>query len=260
MYIRDARRDPALPTAENEILLAAILKKDRSWVLAHEEESLSEEQLKQWSEWKNRRLTGEPIAYITGKKEFYGRSFLVTPAVLIPRPATEGLIDAVSNFLKTRQPSITEIDTDIVAWCQPLGQIQPDEPLTIVDIGTGSGCIAVTLALQYPDLRVIATDISADALEVAQKNAIVHRAEVEFLQGDTLDPILTLEEPFIIVSNPPYIEEGKSLMKDVQEFEPHMALFAGEKGMDVIEKILNQAKKQQFCRGVCLECGKNQVL
>ncbi len=259
MHLRDARRDTALPLAENEILLAALLHTDRSWVLAHEEVELNPAEEAQWKEWKERRLKREPVAYITGKKEFYGRSFIVTPEVLIPRPATEGLIDAFSEFLQTRKRSVTEIDTDIVAWCEPLGEFTPDEPMTIVDIGTGSGCIAVTLSLKYPDARVIATDISEDVLNVAQKNAILHRAEVEFLHGDCLDPIQSIEEPFILVSNPPYIQEGTILMKDVQDFEPHLALFGGNTGTDVIEKILKQAREHPFCRGFCFECGKEQV-
>jgi len=187
-----------------------------------------------------RRARHEPIAYITGTREFYGRAFHVTPSVLIPRPETEGLIDTA---LKGRR-----------AGSRPL----------VIDVGTGSGCIAITLALEWPGSRVVGTDISPAALEVAQSNAralgavsaeFVHVAADEFFPAH-------FRGVDLIVSNPPYISERdrESLPADVRDFEPHTALFAGNDGLDLIRLLIPRAANALARGGMLLmEIGAGQA-
>ena len=169
-----------------------------------------------------RRMTHEPVAYITGVREFYGREFMVARAVLIPRPETEGVVEAV-----------------------PLGVLAnpgAGQPV-VLDIGTGSGCLAITLALEHPDVRVIATDVSREALSMARENAQRLGADrVEFVESALVPPGLPPLD--LIVTNPPYVPEGdrESLSPDVRDFEPAQALFAGEDGLDVIRALLPQAR------------------
>jgi len=210
-----------------------------------------------WFLFVKRRETHEPIAYITGQKEFYGRPFHVDRNVLIPRPSTESLIDAVKAYLDDPKDSMEEIDTEIIVYSKKL---QSQKPVILADIGTGSGCIAITLALEYPDQHIIATDISEDALKMAKVNAKHHHMtkRVTFKKGSGLEPLSDVKEPFLLISNPPYIPANQLLMNDVQDFEPHMALFAGEKGTDVLEILLDQAKKHKHCVGVVIECRTDQ--
>jgi len=169
-----------------------------------------------------RRMTHEPVAYITGVREFYGREFMVTRAVLIPRPETEGIIEAIPAGLPAAHGSGTPV---------------------ILDIGTGSGCLAITLALEHPAARVIATDVSQDALSIAAQNAQrlgAHRAE--FVEASLVPSGLPPLD--LIVTNPPYVPERdrESLSPDVRDFEPAQALFAGEDGLGVIRDLLPEAR------------------
>lgn len=248
MTIVEVLAEKGIARADLEVLLASVLGKDRTFLAAHPEITLSEAEVNQIMEWTQRRKNHEPTAYIIGQKEFYGRMFHVDPRVLIPRPATEGLVTLALDFLKTGKDESRDVDSGIVAVAKKLGDISGVR--TMVDIGTGSGCIAITLALERPDLSVIATDISEDALEVAKKNAKHHHVEdrIRFLQGKDLEPILHLDEPFIIVSNPPYIPEGRTLEPEVLR-EPHGALF----DTAMPERLMLQAKKIPHCRGIVLE-------
>jgi release factor glutamine methyltransferase len=170
-----------------------------------------------------RRATHEPVAYITGVKEFYGRSFRVSPAVLTPRPETEILVDAALSLMTTA-----------------MGRGAVTEVKEIVDVGTGAGCIAVTLALESPAARVIATDVSADALAIARANADALGARVEFVETPLIPPGIQAD---LIVSNPPYIPEPDRalLPPDVRDFEPAVALFAGPDGLEVIRELVPAA-------------------
>ena len=244
-----------------EILLAHLLRCERTWVMAHPEEALTKDEEHQWALITERRRRGEPVSYITGTQFFYGRLFLVNPSVLIPRPATERLVEIALSVLRgEKNPRVTDIDTEIVTFVDIWGELASVK--TVCDIGTGSGCIAITIACERTDLRVVATDISRDALNVAKENAknlgVLDR--VEFREGRGLDPLQNLDQPFLIVTNPPYIPEGTPLMRDVSEFEPHEALFAGSDGMDVVRDILEGAKKHPMCVGVVVECRKEQVI
>jgi len=166
----------------------------------------------------SRRTTGEPVAYLLGTREFYGRDFIVQPGVLIPRPETELLIDAA------------------LAWVRAVGA------RTVVDVGAGTGCVGITLALEHPGLSVMATDCSPDALAVARRNAaILAASSVEWRLADLLDDI---QEPVdLVVSNPPYVPESDrpSLPPDVRNFEPALALFGGPDGLDVVRRLIPAA-------------------
>ena len=168
--------------------------------------------------------TGIPVQHLTGRECFYGRDFLVNEHVLIPRPETEEL---VQHVIKKLEKSSVE---------QPI----------IADIGTGSGIIAITLALELPNARVFAADISEAALETARKNAEQLQAEVTFLQGDFLEPFIHHQiKPEMIVSNPPYISmsEKEKLSDTVQNFDPKLALFAEENGLAAYKRIIAQSKQ-----------------
>jgi len=151
-----------------------------------------------------------------------------------------------------------DIDQDIIAAVHIWKQL--DDVRCITDIGTGSGCIAVTIACERPDLRIIATDISTAALAIAAKNAAhLHAKErMAFAAGKNLEPLADIKEPFLIVSNPPYIPKGMMLDTDVMDFEPHGALFAGDDGADVLRDIVSAAKQHPYCVGYVIECRQDQ--
>jgi release factor glutamine methyltransferase len=218
-----------VPTArlDAEILLCFMLGVDRTWLIAHGEDSLHATALKfkgskrrgslleHGEELLLRRLNREPIAYITGKKEFYGHEFIVTPSVLIPRPETETLIDIVRE-LKL-----------------------PEKPV-ICDVGTGSGCIAVSVALSLPSAQVFAIDISPDSLTVARKNAKRLGAKVNFREDNLLSNHFTTGGVDVICANLPYVNEKWKVSPELT-FEPKHALFASKNGLELIEQLIDQS-------------------
>lgn len=190
-----------------------------------------------------RRAAHEPVAYLTGSREFYGRDFCVSRAVLIPRPETEGVVDEALRVLR---------GTDFKG-------VRP----VVADVGTGSGCIAITLALEWPAARVLATDTSPGALDVARENALRLGAPVEFFR--TAPPAFLpsdTSEVDLIVSNPPYVAESDraTLPPDVRDFEPAEALFAGEDGLSVIRALVRAAARN-LARGgtLIMEIGPSQA-
>lgn len=251
MTIKDVLAEAKIPRNEAEILLAHLVEKERSWLLAHHTEEIDATILNQFQKLVARRLAHEPIAYITGTKEFYGRTFMVTPDVLIPRPATEHLINAIDSFLEHTEKNIIDADTQVIIATK---RLQNADPTTIVDIGTGSGCIAITAALAHPSKKIIATDISVNALEVARQNAEAHQVEIDFRVGNLLEPISDVSEPFLLVSNPPYIPKTEKLMPDVEDYEPHQALFSGDDGADLLRLLVVQAALHPKCVGILVEC------
>ena len=209
------------PRLNAEILLTFALNRDRAYLYAHPERELTPEESARYQELLGRRASGIPSQYITGHQEFWGLDFLVTPAVLIPRPETEHLIETVL----------------------PLAKALPHP--RIVDVGTGSGCIAVALAKELPNAEIHATDISADALEVARANAARHQLEtrIKFHETDLLGGLQAGYFDFV-VSNPPYVGESEedTVQLDVRKFEPRCAVFAGPSGTEVIERLIPQAQ------------------
>lgn len=206
---------------EARLLLEFVLGQSRTWLYQHLESDLSPVHLTRLNQLVEARLAGEPLAYILGKREFYGRSFLVDHRVLVPRPETEDLVESALAFLRTAGPTRPRI----------------------VDVGTGSGAIAVTIAAEIPEARVIAVDRSADALAVARANAEKHGVSdrVCFVQGDLLGG---LAGPFdLILANLPYIptEEIARLQPEVRR-EPRGALDGGADGLDLYRLLFTQAR------------------
>ena len=220
-----------------QLLLASILGKSPSFVYAHPEYVVDGTFRGIFNDGITRLVTGEPLAYVLGYKDFYHHRFLVTPAVLIPRPETEGLIELVRQHMSTH-----------------FGELQ--NKAVIVDVGTGSGCIALSLALLYPHAKVYAIDVSRDALKVARLNAqglSVHN--ITFLHGSLLGPLDGLLEPHsvdVIVANLPYIsdEEYDQLPKNIRDFEPALALRSGIDPDTLNNRLLKQAKVWMKSQGL----------
>lgn len=212
-----AGRSP-LPRLEFQMLWQRVLGVSRVWLVAHDTDPLDSEHVARFHDLEARRLAGEPMAYILGEREFFGRMFLVSPAVLIPRPDTELLVEIALRHL----PS--------------------DRAPKVVDLGTGSGAIAISLALERPDADVYATDLSDEALLVAQANAGALAARVEFLRGNWYDALLGHKDFDVIVSNPPYIAVNDHHLKqgDVR-FEPAAALTDGGDGLVDLADIVRGA-------------------
>jgi release factor glutamine methyltransferase len=198
-----------------ELLLADILSVERQYLYSHDDRTLSEGELQALEDRLYDRINGVPLQYIVGRQEFYGRYFRVTPAVLIPRPETEYIIESV---LETKH--------------------RMANPASIIDVGTGSGCIAVTLALELPGAQVHATDLSFEALLVARENAARLHAVVRFACMDVLDAVSGQFD--FIVSNPPYVrhDDIHRLQREVREYEPHIALFSPEDELAVYRRLV----------------------
>jgi release factor glutamine methyltransferase len=204
---------------EVQSLLQAVLQVNRAWLLTHPEHLLDDEQYARCMALLKRRLSGEPVAYILGEREFYGLDFKVSPSTLIPRPETELLVELA------------------------LQRIPQSGPFRVLDLGTGSGAIALSIAHARPDVEVVAVDVSQDALEVARENAqrlnignvlLLHSDWFSALHGGHFD---------LIVSNPPYVAENDAhLMQGDLRFEPQTALASGADGLDDIRRICAQAK------------------
>lgn len=254
MTVQEALAGSDIAKSDAEVLLSWILQRDRSWLLAHEGDVLEGECAERWNRALERRRAGEPVAYIIGEREFCGRSFAVNGRVLIPRPCTEKLVEAVKRFLSKPRKHVENIDVDIVAWTEVFDA--KTTPQAIVDVGTGSGCIAVTLACDIPEMKIFALDIDPDALNVARENARRHGVEgrIVFLQSDLLSALPEDVPPYLVVSNPPYLDEqGEAVQVDVRSWEPRVALFAEEKGGALTKKLMDQAHADRMCVGIVME-------
>lgn len=222
-----------------ELLLLHVANHDRTWLYAHPEEILTAENATQYFALIQRRANGEPTQHLTGKQEFWGLEFEVTPDVLIPRPETEHLIEVALDRLALRE---------LRAGRSPCFT---GNGITLVDVGTGSGCIAIALAKELPDATVYATDISAAALDVARRNSARHgfSDRIHFLESNLLEgfsPLATHHSPLsfdLIVSNPPYVgrRSAETLAREVREHEPEVALYAGEEGYEFYAELVAQS-------------------
>jgi release factor glutamine methyltransferase len=208
------------PRRDAELLLLHLIERDRAFLLTHPDLLLTTDQTAQYESWLRRRALHEPIQYILGEQEFFGLTFAVTPDVLIPRPETEHLVEAL------------------------LACVPHDRPLRIADVGTGSGAIAVALSYALPEAQVTGLDISEAALAIAKRNAETHHVagRMRFLTSDVLSAVAS-ERFDAIVSNPPYVAEADraSLEPQVRDYEPSGALFAGTSGLDVYERLIPEA-------------------
>jgi release factor glutamine methyltransferase len=230
-----ARRDA-------ELLLLHILQVDRATLLAYPDRNLTPGQIADYQAAIARRFRHEPIQYITGQQEFFGLQLKVTPATLIPRPETELLVEAV------------------------LDRLAHDRPLKILDIGTGTGAIALALAAHLPQAEITAIDLSSEALEIARENALTHHLDyrIHFLKSDLLAALHQEEQTTAfdaIVSNPPYIPDSdeKQLHPQVRDHEPHAALFAGPSGLDIYRRLIPAARAALKPGGLlALEIGHGQ--
>lgn len=248
-----------------ELLLMHVLGCDRARLYSHPEELLNSEKAEKFFQLVAKRASGVPTQYLTGRQEFWGLEFEVTPAVLIPRPETEHVIEVA---------------------LERLGRERRQAPLRVADVGTGSGCIGVALAKELPRAEIFATDVSAEALEVARRNAARHGVadRIHFLECDLLDGCVgnqqeslspqqarhavpvpsTLATPRLdlIVSNPPYVgrNDEQQLPREVREHEPYAALFAGATGVEVYGRIIEQSEELLASGGILvLELGYNSL-
>jgi release factor glutamine methyltransferase len=278
-------RDARVPsyTLAAELLLLHVLGRDRAWIYAHPEQSVARPDEHKFFALIARRAAGEPTQHLTGKQEFWGLEFEVTPDVLIPRPETEHVVEVVLDRLALHEVRAGRRQTT------------KGEGLHIADIGTGSGCIAIALAKELPAATFLATDVSAAALEVARRNAARHGfgQRMQFVEANLLERRGELERsveaghaapppgkiealgphrprptgheslPFdLIVSNPPYVgrRENESLPRDVREHEPELALFGGEEGYELYADLIAQAAARLKPGGILvLELGYNSL-
>src|SRR5438132_8029230 len=260
-------------TLAAELLLLHVLGRDRTWLYAHPEEQLSNADAERFFALIARRANGEPTQHLTGKQEFWGLEFEVTPDVFIPRPETEHVIEVALDRLAGREQTLT------------------GEGLQIADIGTGSGCIAIALAKELPHAVIFATDISCAALAVARRNATRHSVSdrVHFLECSLLDKVSTVGTRYIvplrpegsnsglhgsritehgsrffdlIASNPPYVGhlEATTLMREVRDHEPEIALYGGEEGYELYADLIAQAAAHLKPAGILvLELGHSSL-
>lgn len=277
-------RDANVPsfTLAAELLLLHALRRDRTWLYAHPEEQIPHRDAKLFLSFLNRRAAGEPTQYIMGTQEFWGLEFEVTPDVLIPRPETEHVVEVALDRLAVREVRGGRKQT------------LTGDGLQIVDLGTGSGCIAIALAKELPNARVVASDISASALTVARRNAARHSVadRIRFIECNLLaeaatmaqhpaplldykpehgSPVANAESPAtchqsllfdLVVSNPPYIgrNEKHSLMREVRDHEPEIALYGGDEGYEIYASLLAQAARHLKPGGLLvLELGHNSL-
>lgn len=207
-----------------EVLLSEALRCQRIMLYTRFEEVPDDESLTKFRAWVKQRIAGEPVAYIVGHKEFYSLKFIVNPSVLTPRPETEHVVVEALEAIKEIQ----------------------DRPVRIIDVGTGSGCIAVSLAKHIDQCKIAAIDVSADAIGVASQNINAHQVDdkVKCFTGDLLDALPAGSQPVhLIVSNPPYIgrNETDTVEDSVLKYEPELALFGGPQGTEIIQRLVDQA-------------------
>ncbi len=215
------------PRRNAEVLLMFVLACDRAYLYAHPERELTAEEAARYEQALAERARGKPSQYITGHQEFWGMDLIVSPAVLIPRPETEHVVETVLELVRGRESS---------------------SPLRIVDVGTGSGCIVLALARELPRAELHAVDISPAALEIARANAarLELTGRITFGESDLLSAVPPAPAFDVVVSNPPYVpeEHPEKVQREVREFEPRHAVFASRQGLAVYERLIPQAHER----------------
>ncbi len=227
------------PNLDGQMLLGQVLGHPRSWLLAHPENVLEERHGFQFLGMLDRCLRGEALPHVLGWWEFYGRRFYLDASVLIPRPETELMVDAALEVLRRQS-----------------------RPLTVVDVGTGSGCVAITLAREITDLRVYATDLSMDALRIARTNVFTHAVDrvVHLVCTDLVSSILPPRGFDLVCANLPYIPEGEMQQLRVSKREPRIALDGGKDGLQVVRRLLQSLSRILSKQGrAILEIGSGQA-
>jgi release factor glutamine methyltransferase len=227
-----------------EVLLSHIIVKDRVWLITHPDDVLADKHQREFADVIQRRTRREPLQHIIGNQEFWGLEFKVSPDVLIPRPETEFIIEAALAIVQDRNTLVR-----------------------IIDLCTGSGCIAVSLAKELTAARIIATDASEKALAVARENTRRHGVSehIRFLLGDLFEPLEELDirgQMDIIVSNPPYVQAGdlSTLQPEVRDYEPEMALISGPEGTEMAKRIIQRAPEYLKKNGaLIMEMGLGQA-
>jgi release factor glutamine methyltransferase len=247
------------PRLSAELILSHVLGLKRIELYTQFDKPVAKEQLDKLHELVKRAGQHEPIAYLTGKIEFYSLELNVTPDCMIPRPETELLVERAIEFLRTCADKSQMVTSN-------LRQAISDKRFAICDLCTGCGCIAIAIAKNFPDARIIATDISDAALAVAAKNIEKHQLSdrIKLLCGDLFDPLvpkLDVNKFDLIICNPPYVStaEFEKLQKNVKDYEPKPALLAGEDGLDIYRQIIEKA--DQFLKpdgALMLEIGYAQ--
>jgi release factor glutamine methyltransferase len=229
------------PRLDAEMLLLFTLGRegDRAYLLAHSGDELESAAHHRFQDLLQQRLAGKPIQYITGHQEFFGLDFRVTPDVLIPRPETEHLVETALDLCCI---DLCGTDSQSVQTIFGDRRSATGDHLRILDVGTGSGCIAVALAHSLPQAQVTAVDVSPAALMVARRNAELNRVRVEFLESDLLSAV-SARRFELIVSNPPYIgtDNPDTVQRQVRDFEPSLALWGGQDGLSIYQRLIPQA-------------------
>ena len=236
-FLLDAQKQlegAGIPSARLDamLLICEQLKKDKAWLLAHPNAELTPAELSPLRSQIKRRLNHEPLAYILGKSEFYGREFLVTSDTLQPRPETETMIELLLSLAESRRLKVE----------------------SILDVGTGSGCIAITAKLELPNADVHATDISEKCLKVAKNNTHNLDADVKFYQGNLLTPLpsTVYQLPTTILANLPYVPDEHTINQAAMH-EPKLAIFGGKDGLDCYRQLFAQISKRTMIEYVLTE-------
>lgn len=224
---------------DSELILAHVLRRSREWLLAHDTDTLTQSQQRQARQLLLQRTRRRPIAYLTGRRDFYGHSFLVNEQVLVPRPESEVILAILDELM------------------------QDNHLRTVLDIGTGSGCLAISIKLAHPDLVVSACDISESALSVARHNAaqlLPSDQQVKFYQSDLLSDLPVDSRFDLIVANLPYLSPGQDGLSPELAYEPAIALYADDDGLSLIKQLIATAPAHLTPRGyLLLEMNANQI-
>ena len=224
---------------DSELILAHVLRRSREWLLAHDTDTLTQSQQRQARQLLLQRTQRRPIAYLTGKRDFYGHSFLVNEQVLVPRPESEVILAMLDEL------------------------VQDNHLRAVLDVGTGSGCLAISIKLAHPDLAVSACDISESALSVARRNAaqlLPSGRQIKFYQSDLLSDLPVDSRFDLIVANLPYLSPGQGDLSPELAYEPAIALYADDDGLSLIKQLITTTPAHLTPRGyLLLEMNTDQI-